>query len=33
MTPRRPLRRGAIIGERIDRKPASEAELFIRCPI
>ena len=29
---RKPLRRGAIIGERVGGEPATEAEHFIRCP-
>jgi hypothetical protein len=32
MPERRPLRRGEIIGERVDRKVTSEAEHFMRCP-
>jgi hypothetical protein len=32
MPDRKPFRRGEIIGQRIDREPASEAEHFIRCP-
>ena len=32
MPDRTPLRRGEILGERVDREVSSEAEHFIRCP-
>jgi hypothetical protein len=28
----KPIRRGEILGERVDREVADEAEHFIRCP-
>jgi hypothetical protein len=33
MPERKPLRRGEIIGERVDRKVTDEAEHFERCPV
>jgi hypothetical protein len=32
MPERRPLRRGEIVGERIDKPAPTEAEHFLRCP-
>ena len=32
MPERRPLRRGEIIGQRVDREDATEADHFLRCP-